>query len=315
MTHIFHHNDADGWLSAAIVYGYYLDLKETTGNMEEIIFHEVDYSMDLVPKLLEIPNEATIYFVDYSFTKEFLLRLVDLIKVKHFKVTWIDHHKTSAELYVNTPATELAYFDNIVIDEKNEHAACYNTYKFLYPDAKSIPTVVTLVDLWDTWNFNQYEETDKNHWYPIYFNYGCNATMSKIPSNSSWRLMLKEEEHYGTLANTFNVIKCGEIAFNMKVAESEEFISKFGKVVELYGYKTIFANKRMTSLEFGDLINRYDIVSPFYYNAKTGKFIFSLFTNREDIDVSEIAKKFGGGGHKQAAGFQADDIVYECLGN
>lgn len=34
-----------------------------------------------------------------------------------------------------------------------------------------------------------------------------------------------------------------------------------------------------------------------------GKFQFSL-RSRGDIDVSEIAKKFGGGGHKNAAGFQ-----------
>lgn len=36
--------------------------------------------------------------------------------------------------------------------------------------------------------------------------------------------------------------------------------------------------------------------------------------SRGDFDVSEIAKQFGGGGHKNAAGFTADDIVHAVGG-
>ena len=34
----------------------------------------------------------------------------------------------------------------------------------------------------------------------------------------------------------------------------------------------------------------------------------SLFTTKKDIDCSALAKKYGGGGHEQAAGFGADRI-------
>ncbi|MBD3310933.1 MAG: hypothetical protein GF349_00345 [Candidatus Magasanikbacteria bacterium] len=40
--------------------------------------------------------------------------------------------------------------------------------------------------------------------------------------------------------------------------------------------------------------------------ASDNKIKGSLRTTRDDIDVSEIAKKFGGGGHKKAAGFTVD---------
>jgi phosphoesterase RecJ-like protein len=33
--------------------------------------------------------------------------------------------------------------------------------------------------------------------------------------------------------------------------------------------------------------------------------------SRNDIDVSAVAKKFGGGGHKQASGFTCDKIIWE----
>ena len=40
----------------------------------------------------------------------------------------------------------------------------------------------------------------------------------------------------------------------------------------------------------------------------------SLRTTKNNVDVSAIAKKFGGGGHKKAAGFSADGTIQEVLG-
>ena len=40
----------------------------------------------------------------------------------------------------------------------------------------------------------------------------------------------------------------------------------------------------------------------------------SLRTTHNDVDVSIIAKKFGGGGHKKAAGFTTDGTIEEVLG-
>jgi nanoRNase/pAp phosphatase (c-di-AMP/oligoRNAs hydrolase) len=39
------------------------------------------------------------------------------------------------------------------------------------------------------------------------------------------------------------------------------------------------------------------------------KWVVSLYTKNPDIDVSEIAYRYGGGGHKAAAGFVTDDIL------
>jgi hypothetical protein len=52
--------------------------------------------------------------------------------------------------------------------------------------------------------------------------------------------------------------------------------------------------------------NIHDIMIPFQFNGKNWS--FSLYTTKDDIDCSKIAKLYGGGGHKKASGFQIDDI-------
>lgn len=49
-----------------------------------------------------------------------------------------------------------------------------------------------------------------------------------------------------------------------------------------------------------------------YFRRADGKWQFSL-RSREDFDVSEVAKKFGGGGHKQAAGFEVEVFPWDRI--
>lgn len=46
-----------------------------------------------------------------------------------------------------------------------------------------------------------------------------------------------------------------------------------------------------------------------YFEAAAGRFQYSL-RSRGDFDVSAVALKFGGGGHRNAAGFSADGVVH-----
>lgn len=51
-----------------------------------------------------------------------------------------------------------------------------------------------------------------------------------------------------------------------------------------------------------------------YFEAEYGRWQYSL-RSRDDFDVSEIAKRFGGGGHKNAAGFTVDRPIHEWAGD
>lgn len=47
-----------------------------------------------------------------------------------------------------------------------------------------------------------------------------------------------------------------------------------------------------------------------YFDRQDGKCQFSLRSDENGIDVSEVAKRFGGGGHKHAAGFETDQKIH-----
>ena len=47
----------------------------------------------------------------------------------------------------------------------------------------------------------------------------------------------------------------------------------------------------------------------FVYTADN-KWYVSLYTSKEDVDVSKVALSFGGGGHKGAAGFKCDTLPF-----
>jgi uncharacterized protein len=49
-----------------------------------------------------------------------------------------------------------------------------------------------------------------------------------------------------------------------------------------------------------------------YFEAEASRFQYSL-RSRGDFDVSAVARRYGGGGHKNAAGFSADAPVHVAL--
>ena len=55
---------------------------------------------------------------------------------------------------------------------------------------------------------------------------------------------------------------------------------------------------------FGEKIKTYDICISFEFDGDN--FVVSLYSER--IDVASIAEKYGGGGHKGAAGFVIKEL-------
>jgi len=90
----------------------------------------------------------------------------------------------------------------------------------------------------------------------------------------------------------------------------EKIRSNFAKSnvfeIDFEGLKVIACNKRdKGSLLFESLenIEDYDIMMSFQYCGKSKLWEFSIYSTKPDVNCSEIAKKYGGGGHPGAAGF------------
>ena len=54
---------------------------------------------------------------------------------------------------------------------------------------------------------------------------------------------------------------------------------------------------------------KHDIMLPFA-SHKNGKWKLSLYSTKKKINCGEIAKLFGGGGHKGAAGFISEKLPF-----
>jgi len=66
--------------------------------------------------------------------------------------------------------------------------------------------------------------------------------------------------------------------------------------------------ERFNPINFGIDYHKdgYDGAACFHY--ANGKWNFSLYNDNGNVDCSAIAKQYGGGGHKGAAGFIIDNI-------
>ena len=86
-------------------------------------------------------------------------------------------------------------------------------------------------------------------------------------------------------------------------------ISKKGFETIFEGYKAFALNLGLCNSEYFKSVDNgtYDLLMPFSFDGD--EWIISLYSR--NIDVSEIAKKYGGGGHKGAAGFHCKELPFK----
>jgi hypothetical protein len=70
------------------------------------------------------------------------------------------------------------------------------------------------------------------------------------------------------------------------------------------GKDVLVVNSPHWMSEIGNALSpKCDFALIWYYDHETHQVKVSLRAHHDDADVSEVAKKFGGGGHRKAAGF------------
>ena len=61
-------------------------------------------------------------------------------------------------------------------------------------------------------------------------------------------------------------------------------------------------------MAFLDSEDKYDLLVAWVFDGY--KFNYSLYSTNPDVNCAEIAERFGGGGHKGAAGFSSKTQVW-----
>lgn len=279
-----YHNDMDGRCSGSIVAYFANDYNPDN-------FIEADYSAFPIDKIS--PNDI-VYIVDYSFTADTVHNLHKLINELHCDVIWIDHHTSSIEL---SNKSEYAWLNDIpgIRSEKLSGAGltyCYFMHTALVPEL--LPRYIAYVDDYDRWVYRLGDATTA-------FKLGI-ETVPYDALDSIWKSLWRLDDKCDEL------LAVGEIIKNYIDKTNAIYLKNYGFQSTIAGISCFVVNKRSNSWIFGDKIHEYPLVATVVFDGEW--FLYSLYSESEDIDCSKIAESYGGGGHKGAAGFRSKQLIF-----
>lgn len=288
---IYHGNCADGFGAAWVV-------RNALGD-ENVEFHAGVYG--------KTPPDVTardVIMVDFSYKRPVLLEMA----AKANSILILDHHKTAQEDLIDLPANVTAVFDM-------KRSGAMIAWDYYNPDKMPLPLIRHIQDR-DLWTFKlpgTREIQSAVFSYPYEFKQWTDLMEGSTDQLYRDGLAIERKHHK-------------DVAELVKMLKRRVFISaeggNFGLVFnnelpsgtpnnEQRGYIVWAASipYTMTS-DAGDLMCDGD--EPFaacYWDTADAR-IFSLRSRfgsdnpGKSIDVSVIAKQYGGGGHAAAAGFQ-----------
>ena len=214
-----------------------------------------------------------IYLVDVSYKTESLKKLM----VANKRVTGIDHHASGRE---TTAMTTKYSFDN-------NHSGAVLAWKYFHP-AKSVPKMLLYIEDMDLWRFKVKNTKEIFSFLDLYdFNFKL------------WdKLAAKIESPKARL----ECIAIGRTVLKYEDKLVERMVNQNAELVKFEGYKTLCVNSPNFSSQVGhELYEKHPPIA-IIWSERAGKIIVSLRSDGS-VDVSKLAAKYGGGGHKAASGF------------
>ena len=278
----FYHSDMDGRCAGAVV----------RMTMENIGVHGQYYQINYNDRFPfeEVVKDELIVIVDFSLQGDGgFERLLTMTS----NVVWIDHHKTAIEK--NEHLKEM--LDGARGDKE---AGCVLTWKWFHKDETVVPLAVQMIGSYDIWDFSVFGED------LLRLQAGLRL-YDTTPESGFW-----DEFLYSGLDSLLGrVIESGDIVLRYKRSVDSLYVRSFGFFCTLDKYRVVACNMGMTSSQLFDVVDpsEYDLMCPFVFDGRT--YAVSVYSKDADIDCSEIAKRRGGGGHKQAAGFQCTMLPFD----
>lgn len=278
---IYHNKDLDGICSGAII-------KKKYPHATMIGW---DYGEPIPEELVDCDCE--VIMSDISFPMEDMARVAKWVGDNIF--TWIDHHKTAIEDY---RASNILGIDAVL---KEGISACELTWMILF--GEPMPYAVRLLGAYDTWRQNDQNMDWEAEILP--YQYGVRSIVGLSVDK-----MLKHLDGL-TVMEALPVISAGRSILLYQQQQCQMVAEKAAYERRLWGYVAICLNaQNHGSMAFHGIYTPedYEIMVTYCFDGR-GKWKFSLRTTHDNIDVSEIAKQYGGGGHAKAAGFSVHSLV------
>ncbi len=227
---------------------------------------------DLLPRGLA---GKEIYIVDFSLKEPVMNELMKKAK----KVAALDHHITAEN------ATKMA---NEYIYDLNQSGAVI-AWKYFHPK-KSVPKLLRHIQDVDLWKFkikNTQEIAAYINSFPFDFKFWSRLALS-----------LKKAKTHREIISEGGAILRHEKDIISRAVKNADLASFAGK-------KVLVANSSVLKSEIGSALVKKKSPFAIVWSQKEGKTVVSLRAAGK-YDVSKLAEKYGGGGHKNASAFVFD---------
>lgn len=306
---LYHRNCSDGLMSATIMYGYF----KAQGKLDDTEFIPIQYG-DPIPDV----TGANVYILDYSVDPETLISMSSVSNTAQ-KLVMLDHHESAINKYVD-------YFgivkeDRIIISKDN--------YFILFDQNKSgcgltreLVDEIIFAPGWSQYRYN----ISKN----------MNLFIDHIQDRDLWLFKLSQTLAYYELLSSLELKTpkdCYEFIMDFTDSELDATLDKFQARVDMrqelaLGYASkastiIFENHVIKAVNVpanfssivGDILSK-DVPFVLLYVTDGVNVFCSLRSNKETgVDVSKIAIKLGGGGHRASSGFKMSLVNFANMLN
>lgn len=236
---------------------------------QKVHFHKAFYNDAFLP---DVRNKI-VYIVDFSYSRNDTIKLAK----EAYNIVIIDHHKTAIDTLVDLPF-------NVELFADIKHSGAMLTWQYFFPK-DTPPDLLKHIEDRDLWKF---ELTGTREIQAGLFSYPYDFRVWDKFMNSS----------------TIDLFLAGQSIERKHFKDIDELLPKCVRMIEIDGYKIQTANLPYTlGADAAMLLSKNQPFGCTYYDLSNKTKYFSLRSDDNGIDVSEIAKKFGGGGHKHAAAF------------
>jgi oligoribonuclease NrnB/cAMP/cGMP phosphodiesterase (DHH superfamily) len=275
---IFHANCADGFAAAWCVYKKFgLDFD----------YHPAGYG-SLPPDV----TDRKVFIVDFSYPMDTLMFMASMAQ----SVLVLDHHKTAADdlkdLRVYDPSLE---DEGVLLPNKGlwgtfdmARSGAGLTWDYLNV-GQPRPVLVNLVEDRDLWKF---ASPHSRAFHAMLMSYKFDFVL--------WSSIADDAQDP---VKFVSMVREGEAIDRKHLQMCHEVIKSGKHYAELAGYTVPICNAPyFMASDIGNIMSENEpFAATFFINADGSK-NYSL-RGRGKVDVSEVAKQFGGGGHANAAGF------------
>ena len=278
---IMHHMDLDGHCAAAIIGQW------CTDNQIKPIYVPIDYGNEL-EALEQVKDIRDVVLVDFSLPVGDL----EMLYAAKRSFVWIDHHKTSKDL---------AEHINGVRCVDSGLAACALSWYMCYPSVY-MPYYVRLLSEYDVWNHSDA--------YTLPFQYGMRSVPNE-PGQSIWTKLYKAYIGWNGSPMPDKIrsyLEKGWAILEYNKQQYSTMMSKgaFEQVFHGLNFIACFVGAGSSSSQMFksvyDPMDSHDGMMSIRYEH--GNWVVSLYTTHTDkLDMGDICKHHGGGGHPGAAGF------------